>query len=234
MLKFSALRSGRLIKMADIIGFSGPSGSGKTTLVSAVADKLKELGYRVGIISEVAREVFEKFSRKYGFQSLREIRQSDMFMAFQATIMKVQALKEHSLQRYDIVLTDRTLYDNLLYTLFWFNPFKHSTEELDEYCAYFDMYSTKDYELDDMTVRVPKYDKIFLCEPLDSREVVLDDGFRTDDLSYRCIQFFLLRKLLPFYTFVPAMPLQPRVEFVVEEILDDLERQEVEANAEQA
>ncbi len=49
-----------------LIGFSGPSGSGKTTLVNMVAERLRDKGYDVGVVQEVAREVFRKY-QKYGF-----------------------------------------------------------------------------------------------------------------------------------------------------------------------
>ncbi len=52
-----------------LIGFAGASGSGKTTLVNAIAEKID-----CGVVREVARDVFEEWKQRYGFESLAEIR----------------------------------------------------------------------------------------------------------------------------------------------------------------
>ena len=52
-----------------LIGFSGSLGSGKTTLVNAIAEKIN-----CGVVREAARDIFEKWKHRYGFESLAEIR----------------------------------------------------------------------------------------------------------------------------------------------------------------
>ncbi len=52
-----------------LIGFAGASGSGKTMLVNAIAEKIN-----CGVVREVARDVFEEWKHRYGFESLAEIR----------------------------------------------------------------------------------------------------------------------------------------------------------------
>ncbi len=104
--------------MAMVVGFSGASGSGKTTLVNAAAKRLRREGYNVGVVEEVAREVFKKYSELYGYGSLMEIRHSERVIGFQTDILVLQAEMEcRAVKEYEIVLTDRTIYDNLFFTI---------------------------------------------------------------------------------------------------------------------
>ena len=52
-----------------LIGFSGSLGSGKTTLVNAIAEKIN-----CEVVREAARDIFEEWKHRYGFESLAEIR----------------------------------------------------------------------------------------------------------------------------------------------------------------
>lgn len=176
-----------------LIGFSGASGSGKTTLVNALARTLKSQGYDVGIVQEVVRKTFIGWQHKYA--SLNELRQSDEITRFQIEILlnqweaEVRALKNHQ-----IVLTDRTIYDNLFFTLLWHNK---DFQNLDRYLKIFQhIESVKrtggiEGEMEDR-----EYDIIFLCPPL--HHVDVNDGFRTyDDIHYRSMQFAGLKILIP-------------------------------------
>ena len=51
-----------------LIGFAGSSGSGKTALVNAIAEKIK-----CGVVREVARDIFNDWKHRYGFESLAEL-----------------------------------------------------------------------------------------------------------------------------------------------------------------
>ncbi|RLI75838.1 hypothetical protein DRP04_13120 [Archaeoglobales archaeon] len=86
-----------------LLGFSGASGSGKTTLVNELAKELRKRGYNVGIVKEVVREVFSKWKQIHGFNSLREIRESELVTKFQFEILirqyesEIKAVKSHDL-----------------------------------------------------------------------------------------------------------------------------------------
>jgi len=143
-----------------LVGFAGASCSGKTTLVEAVYKELKEQGYDVAIIKEVARWVFERYFGKFGcLDVLRS--DKDVYYRFQKKIFDEQLFLENELERqYDIVLTDRTIFDNLLYTV--------------TYCditQIFRLFRTLP------PIGKKRYDLIFLCEPLKSADC--GDGFRS-------------------------------------------------------
>lgn len=194
-----------------IIGFSGPSGSGKTTLVRALKDRFKEFEIEVGVIEEVARKVFAEYSTKYGFKNLNEIRKSDLIIDFQLDIFKKQVeLEDKYSRQYEVVLCDRTIYDNLFFTI----PAIYSgkRELLDEYIKSF-------LERD----RKNKYDLIFLCHPLSGD---VDDGFRTPELSYRKFQEEIIKRLIPYdmrtdprIISLPELPLEDRVRICEEHIM---------------
>jgi len=164
-----------------LIGFSGASGSGKTTLVNALAEELTSQGYNVGIVREVVREIFKKWQDKYS--SLKELRQSDDIVKFQTEALITQIRKElKAIREHEIVLVDRTIYDNLFYTLLWHNK---NFEELSKYLNIIYRVSW-----------LPMYDLIFFCIPL--YHVDINDGFRThDDATYRNIQHKGIRFFIP-------------------------------------
>ncbi|MHA1216313.1 MAG: AAA family ATPase [Candidatus Thorarchaeota archaeon] len=189
-----------------LFGFSGASGSGKSTLVHEVSRALEARGYSVGVVNEVARKVFRKYSETYGFSSLTELRNSDKIYDFQTEVLREQVSEEWELSyRYDVVLCDRTIYDNLLYTLLYCKD----VEFLQRYVDEFRLYASKN-----------RYELIFLCFPL---SVEADDGFRTPDLKYRYLQHELLKMLLPGYVLVPDYELCRRSWLVVE-MIDALAR----------
>jgi len=177
-----------------LVGFSGAAGSGKTTLAREVAKRLKERGYSVAVVEEIARKVFEEFREKYGVRSLNELRESGMYPAFQFAIFVEQLnAEDRARKEAEIVLCDRTVYDNLMYTLLWCD-----VRTIAMYCNQFVR-----------NVGDRRYDVIFLCEWIDGD---VDDGFRTPDIDYRETQEWLLKMLLPDYIYLPVMPMEERVE----------------------
>jgi len=175
-----------------LIGFSGASGSGKTTLVRLLSKELIKRGVDVGVVHEVAREIFEKYRQLYGFNSLDELRKSKYILQFQIDVLKQQAQFEETLcNLHDVVLTDRTIYDNLLYTALYHND---NFKEFEEYLNI----------LDDIEVKrcLRAYDIIFLCAPLRGD---VDDGFRKTDWNYRRVEYRLLSKLFPIRSLVYLM-----------------------------
>lgn len=171
-----------------LIGFSGASSSGKTTLVNAVAEKLN-----CRVVKEVARGVFENWKQLYGFESPAEIRMYSP-TRFQLEILREQIGREdEELEKHDIVLTDRTIYDNLLFALFYHDDPKLLNIYLKEF---------KKQELE------RRYDLLFLCHAVNP----VDDGFRNPNLAYRKIQEFVIKRLIPYRTLpIPAIPVDKRV-----------------------
>jgi len=169
--------------MFVLVGFSGASGSGKTTLVNSLYSTLVEEGFDAGVVREVVREVFENWRKRYGYASLSEIRSDGRYVEFQKDVLVRQFEEEvDALNSHEIVLTDRTIYDNLFYTVYW-APHRHF--ELDDYMALF-RYVEKTKK---------QYDLIFVCTPL--LHVNCDDGFRTQDLAYRRVQTFMIPQFIP-------------------------------------
>jgi len=157
-----------------LVGFAGASCSGKTTLVNAVYKELKEQGYDVAMIKEVARWVFEQYFSSY--KSLDELREDkEAYYRFQRYVYDEQIqLENELLYQYDIVLTDRTIFDNLLYTI--------------TYCDVRDIFK--------LFKTLPafgreRYDIIFLCMPVNAESC--RDAFRSqNDLKLRDFHTYLL------------------------------------------
>jgi len=194
-----------------LIGFSGPSGSGKTTLVNKLAEVLRSKGHDVGVVEEVARQVFRRYSAAYGFESLSELRKSEMLLPFQFDVLKEQVRQEdEALEKHSIVLTDRTIYDNLFFTI----PAVYDCD-YDLLEEYFDLF--KRAETCEFT-RQWRYDLVFFCKPLGTD---VDDGFRTHDIRYREFQELVIYRLIPFTQFVTIIeevPLEERLDLCMKEI----------------
>jgi thymidylate kinase len=162
-----------------LIGLSGACGTGKTTLTNALAKELKDRGYDVAVVEEVVRDVFKDFQERFGYQSLEEIRASKHHFRFQFEVLKNQILKENeALDKAEIVLTDRTIYDNLFYTIFW-NSMDWKTLK-----SYVDLFRS---------LGSRRYDLIFFCKPLGNNA---RDGFRDIDLNYIEMQDLVIRLLV--------------------------------------
>ena len=136
-----------------LIGFAGASGSGKTTLVNAIAEKIN-----CGVVREVAREVFEEWRQRYGFESLAEIRMYSP-TKFQLEVFREQVRREdEELANHDIVITDRTIYDNLFFTIFYHDDVSLLNRYIKEF-------RRREAER--------RYDLLFVCEAVNC----VDDGF---------------------------------------------------------
>ena len=157
-----------------LVGFAGASCTGKTTLVNAVYEKLKKQRYNVAMLKEVARWVFEQYFSSY--KSLDELREDkDAYYRFQKYVYGGQIqLENELLYQYDIVLTDRTVFDNLLYTI--------------TYCDVRDIFK--------LFKTLPafgreRYDIIFLCMPVNAESC--RDTFRSqNDVGLREYHTYLL------------------------------------------
>ncbi len=174
-----------------LIGFSGPSSSGKTTLVNRLAEKLG-----CGKVTEVASEVFRKWKEKHGFESMAEIRMYSP-TKFQLEVLREQIKREEEeLKKHNLVLTDRTIYDNLFYAIFYHDD----PALLDRYVR----------ELRKREAERP-YWMIFLCEPV----LHVKDG-KQRDLNARLFQEFVIRRLtLQPVIYLPALGLEERIRYVL-------------------
>jgi nicotinamide riboside kinase len=177
--------------MSILVGFDGASGGGKTTLVKALAEDLEKHGLRVGIVHEVVRKVFKEYQNRYGFKDLKEIRNSNMILEFQQKCMVEQYLEEeYQLNKdYDVVLSDRTLFGNEFFTLFYQNGNFWALNR------YFE--KLKEYLKVRILTRGRIYDLVIITPPLKGIDV--DDGFRTYDLNYREVQTFVISQLARAY-----------------------------------
>ena len=179
-----------------LIGFVGSVGSGKTTLVNAIVEKIN-----CGVVREVARDVFKDWKQRYGFESLAEIRMYSP-TKFQLEVFREQVKREDKkLEKHEIVLTDRTIYDNFFFAIFYHDDISLLNRYLKEF---------RKRELE------RKYDLLFVCEPVNAD---VDNGFRTPDLAYRELQEFVIKRLVPYRTlYVPAIPVDRRVNLVLSHI----------------
>lgn len=187
-----------------ICAFSGPSCSGKTTLTNAIAKRL-EKQLSVGVINEVARTVFREKFREY--RSLEQLRKdSDAFLDYEIAILERQCSEEdRALRKYELVLTDRSVYDTYIYSRLYLPE-----EHFNRFLGVFRNYCRREYSI------------IFLCHPVSAE----DDGFRTEsDLETQQQQMAILKNVLSiFYSGrvveVRAAKLRSRVDFVLTFIKD--------------
>lgn len=187
-----------------LIGFSGPSCSGKTTVIQKVYEQLRNQGIRVAMINEVARWVFDRYFSGYG--TLDRLRRDKWaLMQFQRKVYEEQIYLEQVLcQQYDLVLTDRTLFDVLMYVV-----------------TYCDVRHIAMFAQSCMAVGDEWYDKVFLFEPLEG--VNCEDGFRSaTDIGTRRVHFEMLKNWFGHWdrvVVVPAdMSVEERVQLVIEQI----------------
>lgn len=187
-----------------LIGFAGPSCSGKTTVIRGVYEQLKSQGIRVTVINEVARWVFERYFSGYG--TLDRLRRDKwVLMQFQRKVYEEQIYLEQVLsQQYDLVLTDRTLFDVLMYVVM--------------YC---DVRHIAAFAQSCAAVGEEWYDKVFLFEPIEGANC--NDGFRSKmDIGVRRWHFEMLKNWFGHWdrvVVVPAnMSVDERVQFVIDQI----------------
>jgi len=143
------------------IALSGTHNCGKTTLLLDVYSKLKDLGYKsVGILPEIARICPFAINQETTFKS-------------QYWILTQHIFYEIILQeKYEILLCDRTVVDNLAYA----NFANEVTKKIDTMNLMFLIdIAKKWYYLH------PSYDLIFYLEQLSLEK----DGVRSTDISYQ-------------------------------------------------
>lgn len=144
------------------IAFMGAHSSAKTTTVNRMVTVLRDMGYNVGVITEVARDCpFEiDISGSFGAQ---------------LWMIQEQARREIELTRgepgkYFLIICDRCVWDNLAYSLSLHEMGKISDIEL---------------RVIQDTVRTwaefLKYDHIYFCEP----KPLYEDGVRSTDVEWR-------------------------------------------------
>ena len=172
-----------------LIGFTGSVSSGKTMLVNAIAEKID-----CGVVREVARDVFNDWRQRYGFESLAETKMYSPNQ-FQLEVFQEAGKEEDDeLEKHEIVLTDRTIYDNF-FTIFYHDDVTN---------RYLRKFRKRELE-----GRYTCFYLFFVCKPV---KADVDYGFHTPDLAYRKLQEFVITRLVPYITlYVPAIPVDRRV-----------------------
>jgi len=116
--------------MPIVVGFTGLSSGGKTTLVNKCKELLEENGYTVEVVSEAARTVLSK----HGW-TIDDVRTKERFFDFQMEVLMEQISQENIARSkdVDVVLTDRTVYDNVFYMIYYNHLIDSSAEYLMTY-----------------------------------------------------------------------------------------------------
>lgn len=197
--------------MNRLFAFAGACGTGKTTLMNATKEGLEGLGLKVRTISEIAREVFCKYQKYERINSLHEMRQyPEMYFNFQVLVLNAQIAAENKAldADVDVVLSDRSVVDNLVYFLTW------CSREVSP--GLFDLYIKTVYQ---QVFQEKKYQKIFIVPPFGEK---IDDGFRSSDLEYQEQQHQLAYMLTASYEnslLVEGSSVDTRKWFVLSKIL---------------
>ncbi|HHT09854.1 MAG TPA: AAA family ATPase [Atribacter sp.] len=169
------------------IGFSGAAGVGKTTLVKELFSYYKKQGLIVDVINEVARDIFSIYSQTHGVRTLEEMRLiPELYLMFQNDVLEIQITREMRIREKspELLLLDRTVYDNYLYTLLYCRRSDHS--EL------FDRITKRFYEY---LISQP-YQQIIYLLPHGTKNY---DEFRaSEDLNNQEVQDVVLRLLTSF------------------------------------
>jgi len=98
------------------------------------------------------------------------------------------------------VITDRTIYDNLFFTIFYHDDVSLLNRYIKEF-------RRREAER--------RYDLLFVCEAVNC----VDDGFRTPDLAYKELQEFVIARLVPYRTlYIPAISIDRRVDLALSHI----------------
>jgi len=169
------------------VGFSGAAGVGKTTLVNAMNRYYKNQGFVVDVVEEVARDIFALYRQTHGVKTLDEMRLiPELYLMFQNDVLEIQITKEKRIleKSPELLLLDRTVYDNYLYTLL--------------YCRRSDqprMFDQITQNVYDYLSSQPYHHIIYLSP----HEVKEDDAFRSiDDLESQATQDILLKMISSF------------------------------------
>ena len=161
--------------MPHLVGFSGVSGTGKTTFIRELSRTLRSIGYSVGVVRK------------------RICKGQDRTAMLEQFCMQIRE-ESNLLKLYDIVLADKTIYDHLFFTLFYY---------------YSDYPLLKEYmtllELAEAKYPFRKYSVVFHCV----------SGNRKNKDIYKVVQQYVLRRLIP-----PSIPTVVVPEASVKEKVD--------------
>ena len=177
------------------IGFVGPAKAGKTTTAHQLYCQLKDDGYNVGLLPETARETLQRMK-----VSLYEIRDDpQLFEQFQRAIMMRQLeLEDRMAKQHDIVICDRTVYDVMLYVVFY--------GHLDFVLEFIETYS--------WDLKKPRYDWLFVFQPVDRQD---EDPMRhEEDIHWSGTHERMLIRWLHNHrwVYVPMMSVAERVSYI--------------------
>jgi len=205
-------------KRAVVIGVCGSACAGKTTLVHELKPILeKELDVKVGIVDEVARDVFKLYFSD--FKSLKELRQYPRaYLLFQEEVLREQVHREIIASKVnDIVLTDRTIFDVFLY-VYTYLPIEYVFILCEEFNRFTTIY------------HYSGYDGVILLCPLREFD---EDGFREKEdfelaqwhynLLYNTVRFSsYCRKFLAINEIGQETRIYKALEFVKSILGDDI------------
>ena len=169
------------------IGFCGASGVGKTTLVRELLQYYKKRGLIVDMVDEVARDIFSLYRQTHGVKTLEEMRLiPELYLMFQSDVLEIQITREIRIRERspELLLLDRTVYDNYLYTLL--------------YCRRTDqpeLFDRLTHRVFDYLLTQP-YDRIIYLFPHGTQ---YNDGFRViGDLQSQTTQDILLKMITSY------------------------------------
>ena len=169
------------------IGFCGASGVGKTTLVRELLQYYKKRGLIVDMVDEVARDIFSLYRQTHGVKTLEEMRLiPELYLMFQSDDLEIQITREIRIRERspELLLLDRTVYDNYLYTLL--------------YCRRTDqpeLFDRLTHRVFDYLLTQP-YDRIIYLFPHGTQ---YNDGFRViGDLQSQTTQDILLKMITSY------------------------------------
>jgi len=169
------------------IGFSGAAGVGKTTLVKELFNYYKKQGLIVDVVNEVTRDIFSIYSQTHGVRTLEEMRLiPELYLMFQNDVLEIQITREMRIQEKspELLLLDRTVYDNYLYTLLYCRRIDHP--EL------FDRITKRVYEY----LSSQPYQHIVYLLPHGAKSY--DEFHAREDVNRQEIQDMVLRLLTSF------------------------------------
>ncbi len=183
------------------VAFSGAAYAGKTTLVNELEKILSKQGFKVATVTNCAREVLKKYGK-----CIDDVRTPEKFMDFQLDLLEYRYNKEMEAKESDadIVLSDRTIFDQYAYVLQYSHLYDE--DQFSEYVCQFDKFLTDtDYSILIFTYSLPIDEKY-------------NDGIRSNKASPRQCYEEILRGLYARYCYkcdiyseLEVMPVDDRI-----------------------